>query len=64
MHATGSLVHESNAGADQNSTRGVVVDKIDLAAARAGMSAITSREDFYRLMAERGSGVWPVVPGA
>src|SRR5262249_42450270 len=59
MHATGSLVHQSNADADRSSTHATTADKVDLHGVRAGMSAVTSRDDFCRLMADRGLAYGP-----
>jgi hypothetical protein len=51
MHATGRLVHEVNQSDE--------VAAINLAAARDRAVGITSREDFYALMAERGLAYGP-----
>jgi len=48
MHVIGSLVHESRIAATKKPPR------IDIAAAHSRAVSITSREDFYALMADRG----------
>ena len=63
MHAAGSLVHESQvtppsppaeAGSPENSSQ-----LVDLQAVRNWAVDVTSREEFYRLMAERGLAYGP-----
>ncbi len=51
MHASGSLLHESRAAANSSSA---LLEHVDLEAARGRAVSITSREDFYQLIAERG----------
>jgi acyl transferase domain-containing protein/thioesterase domain-containing protein/acyl carrier protein len=53
MHATGSLVHETHA-AKPNSQ-----EPLDLSEIRSRATSITSRSDFYRMMAERGLAYGP-----
>ncbi|HEY4233001.1 MAG TPA: type I polyketide synthase, partial [Lacipirellulaceae bacterium] len=61
MHATGSLVHETGSVTQENPRAEARSPKeqIDLGAARERAMAVTSREDFYRLMAERGLAYGP-----
>ncbi|MCI0335526.1 MAG: SDR family NAD(P)-dependent oxidoreductase [Planctomycetes bacterium] len=51
MHASGSLLHESRAASTSSSA---LLEHVDLEAARDRAVGITSREDFYQLIAERG----------
>jgi hypothetical protein len=51
MHATGRLIHAANQNSD--------LANIDLAAARDRTVGVTSRDDFYRLMAHRGLAYGP-----
>jgi acyl transferase domain-containing protein/NADPH:quinone reductase-like Zn-dependent oxidoreductase/thioesterase domain-containing protein/NADP-dependent 3-hydroxy acid dehydrogenase YdfG/acyl carrier protein len=55
LHASGTLLHESRV-VPSTATERVegAVDAIDIAAARDRAVSITSQEDFYAMMAERG----------
>jgi acyl transferase domain-containing protein/thioesterase domain-containing protein/acyl carrier protein len=57
MHASGTLLHESRADAAASS--GNVLTHIDLDAARKRAVSVTSHDDFYQLMAERGLAYGP-----
>jgi acyl transferase domain-containing protein/NADPH:quinone reductase-like Zn-dependent oxidoreductase/thioesterase domain-containing protein/acyl carrier protein len=64
MHATGRLLHEANsqgeAAADFGELSRAAAGQVDLQAARDKSVGITTREDFYRLMTERGLAYGPV----
>jgi len=57
MHASGSLLHESRV--ESSVPSGALLKHVDLEAARGRAVSITSHDDFYQLMAERGLAYGP-----